>query len=615
MSKLRLCVDLETNGFMPHVSKIWCMVAIDSDTGTVYSFSDYDKELPSLKEGLEFIGTADILFGHNFIGYDLVVLEHLTGWTPTDNQQVIDTWVLSQINQYKRDHKHGLAGWGSKLEFPKIEFNDFDSYSKEMLKYCIRDVELNVKVYKELAIESSKIISKHPSFKKGIEVEMEFSAIEAEIRNKGWMFDMAGAQTLLTKINNKIDAIEQVLEPKIGMRCIKIDKPTEYKEPAWRKDGCYTLSTVKHFGYTQESGKRDRPILGAYCRVSFEQGKAGSIEVAKDWLYSLGWVPDEWNVERINGKFVNKSPKLSDSSLSLLGADAMLLSDFYTIRSRKSILEGWIKEVKESLDNRLHGRMWTIGTPTFRCRHEVVANLPKVSSVYGKEMRSLLVCEEGTTIVGADSSGNQMRGLCHYIGNDEFTNEVINGDVHQRNADTLNVSRDLAKPFLYAFLFGGGAGKLGLILSGKRDAKLGQEAMAKFEKSTPGLPELKDKIMTQYNNTAGAFGKEKAFVRGIDGRLVFVSSPHQVLNYILQTAEGVTCKAAAVYLKRKLRERKIPHYFVLHYHDELAVVCKDEHVEELRELSEEAFTEAPKWFGITCMGGEAKVGKTYADVH
>ena len=615
MSKLRLCVDLETNGFMPDVSKIWCMVAVNSDTGTVYSFSDYDSELPSLKEGLEFINTADIIFGHNIIGYDLVVLKHLTGWMPNEDQQVIDTWILSQLNQYKREHKHGLEGWGSRLDFPKIAFDQFDSYSKEMLTYCIRDVELNVKVYKTLVEEATKIIRKHPTFKKGIEVEMEFSKIESDIRNKGWMFDMASAQTLLSNINNKLDAIEAVLEPKIGMRCIKIDKPDDIKQPAWRKDGCYTVATVKHFGYSQESGKRDRPIAGPFCRVSFEQGKVGSIEVVKDWLYSIGWVPDEWNVERINGKFVNKSPKITESSLENLGNDAMLVSEYYTVRSRKGILEGWIEEVRKSTDNRLHGRMWTIGTPTFRCRHEVVANLPSVDSVYGKEMRSLLVCEEGTTIVGADSAGNQMRGLCHYIGNDEFTNEVINGDVHQRNADALGVSRKLAKPFLYAFLFGGGAGKLGLILSGKRDAKLGQEAMNKFESSIPGLTELKDKLMTQYNNTSAAFGKDKAFVRGLDGRIIFVSSPHQVLNYVLQTAEGVTCKAAAVYLKRKLRERKIPHYFALHYHDEVAVVCKDEHVEEVRELSIEAFVEAPKWFDITCMGGDAKVGKNYADVH
>ena len=608
MSNFNLVFDIEADGLDP--TKIFCIVAQDVDTMDVFTFDN-----TQLEEGYGLLRTADKLIGHNIIGYDLVVLKHLTGWMPNDNQQVTDTWILSQINQYKRDHKHGLEGWGSKLGFPKLPFDQFDSYSKEMLTYCIRDVELNVKVYKELVEESIKILRKHPNFKKGIEVEMEFSKIEADIRNKGWMFDMASAQTLLTNINNKLDAIEQVLEPKIGMRCIKIDKADEYKTPAWRKDGCYTVATVKHFGYTQESGREDRPIDGPYCRVSFEQGKVGSIEVVKDWLYSIGWVPDEWNVERINGKFVNKSPKITESSLENLANDAMLVSEYYTVRSRKGILEGWIEEVKKSPNNRLHGRMWTIGTPTFRCRHEVVANLPSVDSVYGKEMRSLLICEPGTTIVGADSAGNQMRGLCHYIGNDEFTNEVINGDVHQRNADALSVSRKLAKPFLYAFLFGGGAGKLGLILSGKRDAKIGQEAMDKFERSIPGLKELKDKLMVQYQNTSSAFGKEKAFIRGLDGRLVFVSSPHQILNYLLQTAEGVTCKAAAVYLKEKLVERNIPHYFALHYHDEVAVVCKDEHVEEVRELSVEAFVEAPKWFGITCMGGDAKVGKNYADVH
>ena len=106
-----------------------------------------------------------------------------------------------------------------------------------------------------------------------------------------------------------------------------------------------------------------------------------------------------------------------------------------------------------------------------------------------------------------------------------------------------------------------------------------------------------------------------AHIRGIDGRIVFVSSPHQVLNYLLQTAEGVTCKAATVYLKQKLLEEKIHHYFALMYHDEVAVVCKDEDTERVMELAVEAFTEAPKWFGIKCMGGAAQHGKTYAQVH
>ena len=65
--------------------------------------------------------------------------------------------------------------------------------------------------------------------------------------------------------------------------------------------------------------------------------------------------------------------------------------------------------------------------------------------------------------MGCDSAGNQLRGLCHYVRNDDFTNEVINGDQHQRNADTLNCSRPVAKSYLYAYLFGAGDGKLCLL--------------------------------------------------------------------------------------------------------------------------------------------------------
>ena len=616
MTKKRYVFDIETNGFYPEVDKVWMLVMINPDTNEVKQYVSKDGSInSSIKDGLEELNTADELIGHNIIGYDIPVLKYLTGWVPKDNQRVIDTWILSQTNQYKRDHKHGLEGWGGKLGYPKLNFEAFDQYSDEMLTYCIRDVELNVKVYKHLAEEAVKIIRKNPLYRRGLEIEMEFAKIESDIRVKGWKFDMAKAQSLLTEINNKLEAIEAVLEPRIGMQCVKVDKADEYKEPAWRKDGCYTVATVKHFNLPQEDGRTNRTIEGPYCRVSFEQGKVGSIEVVKAWLYSLGWVPDEWNVERINGQFVNKSPKLTESSLEPLGPDAMLVSEYYTIRSRKGILEGWIEAVKSSSDNRLHGRMWTIGTPTFRCRHELVANLPSVDSVYGKEMRSLLICETGTSIIGADSAGNQMRGLCHYIGNDEFTNEVINGDVHQRNADALGTTRKLAKPFLYAFLFGGGAGKLGLILTGKRDAKVGSEAIAKFQDSVPGLKELKESLEKQYNATTNTFGSEFAFVRGLDGRLVFVSSKHQLLNYILQTTEGITCKAAIVWLEKELKKRNIPFYFTLHYHDELAVVVKDEHAEEVAELSIQAFTEAPKEFGVMCMGGDAHIGKNYAEVH
>jgi len=611
---MKLVFDIETDGLQPHVSKIWCLVAISPDTGEKFIFSDYDSDYPSLQEGLKFLKEATILAGHNICGYDLPVLKQLVNFEPDSTTKLWDTWVMSQTIQYKRKHKHGLEGWGSFFNFPKIEFNDFSEYSKEMLEYCIRDVELNVKVYNKLKEDAVKIAQINPTFFKGLEVETEFARIEADMRNLGWSFDLKKAYNIKEEISNRMQLIESTMEPKIGMRTLKLDKPEEFKEPKWRKDGCYAVQTAKYFGIEVERGKEDRPIEGAYCRVEFAQASLGSLEVVKDYLYSIGWIPDEWNVERINGKFVNKSPKLTESSLEPLGEDGLMLSEYLSIRNRKSVVEGWIKQVEEG-DGRLHGKVWTVGTPTFRCRHEVIANLPSVGSTYGEELRSLLTCEAGLSIVGADSAGNQMRGLCHYIGNDDFTNEVINGDVHQRNADVLGVSRKIAKPFLYAYLFGAGAGKLGLILTGKRDTKVGQQADEKFKSSIPGLAALKDKLSAQYNTTANRFGSDNAYIRGLDGRLIFVSSEHQTLNYLLQTAEGITCKAAMVYARDRIKAEKVLAYPIIHYHDEMAWVCKDEDAEVVREICVEAFKEAPKWFGVTCMDGGGKIGKNYAEVH
>jgi len=613
MTKKRLLFDIETDGLYEKVATVWCMVTQDVDTNEVLCYSDYDDRLPNLDIGLAALHAADVLIGHNFINYDISVLGKLRGWSPLPHQRLLDTWIMSMVNRYRRDHLHGLGGWGQHLESPKGKYDDWTKYTRNMLKYCIQDVALNVKVYHAVAQEANKISRRYPLYAKGLEVEMKFAQIEAEISHTGWRFDMPAAEALMLRLETRMAIIEQTLEPIIGARCIAIDGKSEFKTPIWTKSGNYAINTVKHFGYPIEAGLDERPLEGPYSRVEFVQGKLGTITVVRDYLYSIGWVPDEWNTEKVGNKWINTTPKMSDTSLSILGEGGTMVSEYYTIRARKGILEGWIKAA--SVDGRLHGNMWTVGTPTFRCRHEVVANIPSVDAPYGPEMRSLLIAEEGCSLVGADSSGNQMRGLCHLLNNQGFTNEVINGDVHQRNADVLGVSRKLAKPFLYAFLFGGGKGKLGQILTGATNPKAGAKALEKFQDSIPGMKELKESLESQFEESSAAFGERNAFIRGLDGRIVFTSSPHMVLNYALQTIEGITCKAAAVYMKEKLVANKIHHQFVLHMHDEFCLVVKDEDAEQVSELAVEAFTEAPKWFGIECMGGSSHIGKSYDKVH
>jgi len=615
--------DLETDGLWPQVSKVWMMSVIDTDTEERTQYSDYDPNLPDLHLGLDMLYKERVFVNHNLIGYDLLVLDYLFNWKPHPDTVLWDTWVMSQTLRFRRSHRHSLEGWGSKLGFPKLEFNDWTKYSPEMLTYGIRDTDLNLKVYQELIKEFKSTHKINPLITRGLRVEMGFAAIEAEIRMGGWTFDHCEAERLLEEMHSRMLEIESIVNPQIGMVCVKVDSAKEFKKTLIKKNGDYAASTARYFDIDPSRGNTDRPIDGDYCRIAYEPGRLSSDKVLKTWLYSLGWEPDEWNVERINGNFVQKSPKLTETSLAPLGEVGLLISEYNSISNRHGILKGWIKEAE--YDGRLHGRMWTIGTPTFRCRHEVIANLPTVDVKYGKEMRGLLLPSPGKVLVGADSSGNQMRGLCHYVGNDEFTHEVINGDIHARNAETLaefmdpsldaHARRKKAKPFLYAFLFGGGAGKLALILTGRRDAALGKKAIAKFESSIKGLSEIKAELEKQYNRTKDRFGEENAFIRGIDGRIIFCEGKHKLLNYLLQTLEGITCKAAAVYLKEKLLEEKIEHRFLIHYHDEMAVECSPEDSKRVAELSVEAFTEAPKWFGVECMSGAAQIGNNYAEVH
>ena len=265
-------------------------------------------------------------------------------------------------------------------------------------------------------------------------------------------------------------------------------------------------------------------------------------------------------------------------------------------------------------DGRLHGNMWTIGTPTFRCRHEVIVNLPAVNAVKGKELRELFIADDEMVVVGADSSGNQLRGLCHYVNNSEFTREVIHGDQHGRNADILGCDRPTAKSYLYAYLFGAGDAKLGQVLTGKSNSRIGKESREKFAKGIKGLQELRDKLGQAWKNTH--YSQGDGWFPAVDGRPVFCPAEHQTLNYLLQSMEGISCKAAIAYAMKKIKDEGLNAEPRLFYHDEQAWVASKKDAARVGEILKESFREAPKAFGIECMdGGDYIIGESYADVH
>ena len=158
-------------------------------------------------------------------------------------------------------------------------------------------------------------------------------------------------------------------------------------------------------------------------------------------------------------------------------------------------------------------------------------------------------------------------------------------------------------------MFGAGSTKLGQVLTGVRNAQAGTKSVEAYGNAIPGLKALKDKLEAIWNQTGG-------WIPGLDGRKLYTPQNYQVLNYLLQGCEGVTCKAAVAYQMKKIKEEGLRAEPRLFYHDETAWVAHPDDADRVGEILQESFREAPKSFGVTIMdGGDYVKGSSYADVH
>ena len=602
---MKLTFDIETDGLLLQCTQVFCLIAEDIDTGQMYTFTDHDSKYPPISDGLDFLARADALIGHNILGFDLPALDKIYGWKYDGKK--FDTLTISRFCVNRRRHPHSLAGWGEKFEYPKFEFSDFTKYTDEMREYCARDVKLNTKVYKHLLKEIAMGSKKNDYFRQGLRVEHDITAWNGYTHMRGWKFDVALAKTHLKTLEGLMKAIEDRIEPSLPP-IVKF-KDKEPKTPKYTKAGWFTATTAKmlseYLGRTVTAEEGKTLQIAQFQRKTSEPMRLGNLNELKVWLLEQGWKPDEYNGKMVDGKWITTGPKLTTDSLHKLGDLGIGIDQWTTYRNRRSIIEGWLDV---QIDGRLHGDMFTMGTNTYRCSHKVIANLPKVDALFGKELRELFIAEPGNVIVGADSASNQFRALCHYVRDAELTEQTVNGDIHEYNASLLGVPRKAAKSWIYAYLFGAGNAKLGKVLAGVSNAQKGKASRDMYSNAIPGLKKLNEKLQQQWKQTGG-------YIFTLDGRKVQCGKDYQTLNYLLQSAEAVTCKAAVSWAMDEIKRRGIPAEPRLFYHDEQAWEVPEEHAEEVKEILEESFYQGPLQFGVTIMAGDGSIGKTYADAH
>jgi DNA polymerase I-like protein with 3'-5' exonuclease and polymerase domains len=573
---MRIILDIETNS--AH-DKIWCVVCRDLDTDIVSTFTQPN----SLQQYLD---SVEKIIAHNGIFFDFPVLKKI--WNiQVKKSQVVDTLVLSRLYNPSLEEGHSLEAWGQRLGYYKAPYKQIWSWMtgiplthKEGTKtiddshlafdqpvmsllyhYCVRDTLITAQLYKHLEREMKDDFSE-----KSKELEHQVAIIIAEQERNGFKLDERGATELLCSLKAKLEAhtvaLQSIFPPKVESNRVA-------------KNGRALDDIVTPFN-------------------------PGSRQQIAERLQEKGWKPK---------KHTEKGSVIVDET-TLEGIDipeAKAIAEYLMLQKRIAQIESWLSAVES--DGRVHGRVITNGAVTGRMTHMSpnMAQIPNSGAVYGPECRNLWIVEKGNRLVGIDASGLELRMLAHYMNDDAYTSEVVSGDIHTANQKAAGLeTRNQAKTFIYAFLYGAGSPKIGQIVGG--GAKEGQNLITSFLRNTPKLKALREKVSRIYS--------QKGWLPGLDGRKLLVRSEHSSLNTLLQGAGAIVMKQALVLLSNRLKREKIEHKFCANVHDEWQIETKEETADLVGQYGVWAIEEAGKVLNMRCpLSGEYRSGLTWKDTH
>jgi DNA polymerase I-like protein with 3'-5' exonuclease and polymerase domains len=534
---------------------IWCCVTRDIDTDEVKVW----KEANGLQKYLD---QCDLIIGHNIIAFDNQVLSKTWNVSMRKNQ-LYDTLVSARLLDPSKEGGHSLDAWGKRLGYAKFEFSDWDSgCTAQMITYCIQDTLVTKKLYDYLLTEFNR---QHFDYR-SIEIELNVQHIIHKQTEDGFKLDERKAIELQAELTNKLVNIEASLQ------------------------SIFPTKTIERI--SEKTGKK--------LADGIEVFNPGSRKQIGERLIEKGWKPKA---------FTDKGqPKVDETTLE--GVDipeAKAIAEYLMLQKRIAQISSWLKEMKE--DGRVHGKVITNGAVTGRMTHMSpnMAQVPNSSAIYGHECRELWTVEKGYKLVGIDASGLELRMLAHYMKDDEYTTEVVSGDIHTANQRAAGLeTRNQAKTFIYAFLYGAGASKIGKIVGGS--AKEGERLISNFLKNTPKLHALRQ--------TVSSLLSKEGTLPGLDGRRLQVRSEHSALNTLLQGAGAIVMKQALVILDDKLSKLGVDYKFVANVHDEWQIEVEDGYHDIVGKLGVQSIEQAGKKLNMNCpLTGEYRAGLTWKDTH
>lgn len=593
-------IDVEANGLNPDTT--WCLVARDLQTQEDTKCVGHDEIRAWCRAH-----RGDVMVGHNALSYDVPVLNRILG-VDLPTELVVDTLILSYLYNPQLDG-HSLEDYGQRFGIPKVgaDIEDWSVYQPIMLDRCVRDVEINAHLFRELRNKMNII-----GFSE-LSCELEHRTREAVNwqQDTGFYFNIEEAHKFLDELTDmcEVRAVEvlKVFPPEL-----KVVETYKYK---LKKDGTEGQVLQQHRLKFPKIVIDE--ALGTYDAYQWIEFNLGSPVQRIARLQAIGYVAVNFTKKTKKGGGGN--PKVDEDGIMAFLEDCApehkpaveAMAEWLVVNARRTMVTGWIKAYNPDT-HAIHGRVWTCGAASRRATHNDpnTANIPGNEAKYGERCRSVWCARPNRVMVGCDAKSVQMRQFAHYLGNLEVGMEYAEGDPHQRNADAAGIPRKKVKNCFYAMIFGAQDARLGTTgHGGIGTPDMGKAIREALYASTPGLEALFKKAQAHYKANNG-------WVQCIDGGWVRCHSPHAALNYWIQSGEAVLMKMTLVKVWRAIKARGLDALQVGFIHDEIQYDCHPDCAEEVARLFNQAISESGKFLKfIIPMEGDSKVGPTWAQTH
>lgn len=622
---MKLVLDIEANSLYTP-TRIWLVVCKDVMTGFRHIFKDLTNNEKDRVALLQLLNQAEVVIGHNILGYDLPVMAKLLGQSYFPSvDRTLDTFIVSKCVDYPRVG-HGVADYGLEFGIPKGDFEDFSRYSDEMLTYCIRDVDITEKIY----LKYKKYIDNkehHSSLLR----EHRFQLIVNDLHNHGFALDIKKCKSLLDRVLQELHSldtsIQEAFPPRLRQVREVIPKETKY--------GTISLTSIPK---SLRSIISDLTVGAPFTYCEWVDFNPASPKQVVELLNESGWHPTEKTKTHVEvEREINRSRrqrvknqeledrysklqitgwKINEANLTTLPStapeSARLLARRILFEDRRKKLTEWLSLVKD--DGRVHGQFQGIGAWTHRMAHQKpnmanISNAVRVSdgkpALLGRELRSSWIAPKGRLLVGVDAESIQLRVFAHLINDPVLINSIVSGnkkegtDAHSLNKKYFGEyckTRNAAKHSLYAMFFGGRAGKIAEIMDCNRGEA--QEAIDALVLKYPGLQKLQQDVFPR--------DARRGYFIGLDGRKVKIPGEtvkdreHLCMSGYLQNGEKVIMAEATIGFHDELKD--YDSFLVDLVHDEWQNECPNdmETCVAVAELECNALVKAGKDLGLNC---------------